>query len=173
MLDFRSPLIWSSALAGVVLACLGWLFLGGAERATAPLTNIQARLDAAPASRRSVAASPGSLAAALSPALLVASGGDIPVRLDGLSKSPHRMAALVSINNGPPQWLAQGATREGVTLVQVLSTKVLVDSRAGRRTIALGETSGVSPDLSGADASDQPPPGVRLPPPPASAPGAP
>jgi hypothetical protein len=151
------------------------LLLGGSARVIAPLDQLQGRLDAAPTSRAPTGASSGGAAsAALSVPLFAASTAEIPVRLNGLSRTPRRAAALVSIDGGPSQWLSQGATRDGITLVQVLSTRIVIDSRSGRRMVALGETSGSAADLAGADSgSDQPPPGTRMPPPPASAPGAP
>jgi hypothetical protein len=174
-LEFRSPVVLGAAPAGLALACIGWLLLGGSARVIAPLDQMQARLDAAPASRSLASASSGAaVSAALSTPLFAASAAEPSVRLDGLSRTPRRGAALLSINGGPSQWLVQGGTRDGITLVQVLSTKVVIDSRSGRRAVALGETSGSATDLAGGDlAGDQPPPGTRMPPPPASAPGAP
>lgn len=174
-MDLRSPVILGAAPAGLALACVGWLMLGGSARVVAPLDQMQARLDAVPAARSARGGSFGAAAsAALSTPLFATGAAELSVRLDGLSRTPRRAAALLSINGGPPQWLVQGGTREGVTLVQVLSTKVVIDSRSGRRAVALGEASGSASDLAGGDlAGDQPPPGTRMPPPPASAPGAP
>lgn len=175
MLELRSPLVLGAPAVGLALACAGWLVLGGAARITGPLDEMQTQLNAAPAGRALLGVSSESaVATALAAPLFVSSAAEIPVRLQGLARTPRRAAALLSINGGPPQWLSQGATREGVTLVQVLSTRVVIDSRAGRSTVLLGETSGSAAVLSGGDAaSDQPPPGTRMPPPPASAPGAP
>lgn len=172
-MELRSPVILGAGPAGLALACLIWLLFGGAARIIAPIDTAQARLDAAPAGRTSTASSPEiAVASALSVPLFGNASPEAPVRLDGLSKTPRRAAALVSINGGPSQWMTQGATRDGVTLVQVLSTKVVIDSRAGRSVISLGETSAGSASLAGSE-GDQPPPGTRMPPPPASAPGAP
>lgn len=169
-MEFRSPVVLGAAPAGLALACIGWLLLGGSARVVAPLDRMQARLDAAPAGRTQAATlSAAAASAALSIPLFAAGAAEPSVRLDGLSRTQRRAAALLSINGGPPQWLVQGGTREGVTLVQVLSTKVVIDSRSGRRAVALGETSGSASDLAG----DQPPPGTHMPPPPASAPVAP
>lgn len=174
-MELRSPLVLGAAPAGLALACIGWLLLGGSARVVAPLDQLQGRLEAAPAGRSPAGASSGAaVSAALAAPLFAANAAEVPVRLDGLSRTPRRAAALLSINGGPAQWLGQGATREGMTLVQVLSTRVVIDSRSGRRMVALGETSGSAADLAGGDlGNDQPPPGTRMPPPPASAPGAP
>ncbi|MFZ4607638.1 MAG: hypothetical protein ACOYM5_15425 [Caulobacter sp.] len=175
MLELRSPVVLAAAPAGLALACAGWLVLGGAGRVTGPLDEMQAQLNAAPAGRALLGVSSGAaVSSALATPLFVSNATEIAVSLQGLARTPRRAAALLSINGGPAQWLSQGATRDGVTLVQVLSTRVVIDSRAGRSVVLLGETSGGAAGLNGGDAgSDQPPPGTRMPPPPASAPGAP
>lgn len=175
MLELRAPLVVGAGPIGLALACAGWLVLGGAGRVTASLEEIQSQLNAAPAGRMSrETASASSLSAALGTPLFSTDAAQIAVKVEGLARTARRSAALVSIDGGPSQWLTQGATRDGVTLVQVLSTRVVIDSRAGRTVVLLGETSG-SPaaELASGAASDQPPPGTRMPPPPASAPGAP
>jgi hypothetical protein len=170
LLEFRSPVILAAVPVGLALACIGWFAFAGPARVLTPVQTAQGRLSALPSARASAGASTGgAVAAALSPALFGNAGAEIAVRLEGLSRTPRRSAALVSINGGPAGWLTAGATREGVTLVQVLSTKAVIDTIAGRRVITLGETSGAASTLAGGD--DQPPPGVRMPPPPASAPG--
>lgn len=175
MLELRSPLVLVAAPVGLALACAGWLVLGGAGRVTAPVDEMQTQLNAMPAGRPLAGPTAASaVSAALAAPLYSTSGAQVVVRLEGLARTPRRAAALVSINGGPALWLSQGATRDGVTLVQVLSTRVVIDSRAGRAAVSLGETSGSSaaqPVVDGG--SDQPPPGTRMPPPPASAPGAP
>jgi hypothetical protein len=91
---------------------------------------------------------------------------EVALRLDGLVHSPARVAALLSINGAPSDWLDLGASRDGVTLEDVTSNKVVVDTATGLREIILGQTPATA---DGAAA----PSGLRSPPPPASAPGMP
>jgi hypothetical protein len=91
---------------------------------------------------------------------------DIAVKLEGLVRTPGRVAALLSINGGASDWLELGQTREGVTLQEVSSSKVVVDTATGLKDVALGET-----PASAEPATGGLPPGFRSPPPPASAPG--
>lgn len=170
-MDFRSPVILGAAPVGLALAFLGWLVLSGGGGVIAPIETAESRLAAIPAvSAAGSSQADAFVAAALTPALFSTSSAQAAIRVEGLSRTPRRSAALVSINGGPSQWMTVGSTRDGATLVQVLSTRVVFETLAGRRVVGLGETAGRSADtLAGGD--DQPPPGVRMPPPPASAPG--
>jgi hypothetical protein len=79
---------------------------------------------------------------------------DLPtIRLDGLSRTPMRSAALVAINNKPAEWLAAGTTRDGVTLIEVQPSRAVVETFDGQQAIDLGQTAPApsKPSSSGAD----------------------
>jgi len=92
---------------------------------------------------------------------------EVLLKLDGLVRSPGRVAALLSINGAPSDWLELGQTRDGVTLQDVSSSKVVVDTATGLRDVVLGEP---APSVDAAPPSVS---GLKYPPPPASAPGQP
>ena len=91
------------------------------------------------------------------------------VKLEGIVRSPGRVAALISVNGAASDWLALGQTRDGVTLQDVQSSKVVVETATGAKDIFIGAG---SPSL---ELTHQAPPprGFRSPPEPASAPGMP
>jgi hypothetical protein len=65
-----------------------------------------------------------------------------------------------------------GESREGVIVQDVTASSVTIDTPRGVREVRLGEGAAPAPPM-GAEASEAPPPGFRMPPEPASAPGAP
>ena len=70
--------------------------------------------------------------------------------------------------------MSVGETRDGVTLQQVTSSKIVVDTAFGPKDVALGERSAGTSEPSSptvqASRTDEMPPGFRAPPPPANAP---
>jgi hypothetical protein len=100
------------------------------------------------------------------------------IRVDGVSVSRRRMAALVSIDAKPAEWLTVGESREGITLQGVSNSSITVETLLGSRTLNLGDQSAASAPAPGAASAvtpaaavvDQVPPGFRSPPEPASAP---
>lgn len=174
MLDFRSPLILGAAPAGLVLACLGWLVLGGPGHVVSPVAQAEERLAAIPTPGRIGVAQTAALGAAPGASLFAADVASPSIRLDGISRTARRTAALLSFNGAAAQWVTAGSTLQGATLAEVSAGRVVVDDINGRRVIRLGETAaGITGSEAAAPlAGDQPPPGVRMPPPPASAPGA-
>ncbi len=173
----RSPLILLGPVAGLVLAGAGWMLLGGSSRAVAPIDRIEQQVLAIPASRLGSVAVRSDVATAIAKPLFPEGLGRISIRLDGLSRSPGRTAALFSFNGGATQWVTLGSTVSGVTVVAISGSRASVDTATGRRDIRLGETVGEPPAPTGAGvtspaapAGDEPPPGTRLFPP-ASAPG--
>lgn len=169
MLDFRSPLILAAAPAGVVLGVLAWLVLGGPG---APLRAVDAA--GGPSARTRPAADagvgPAASLAGLPPLMgAQAAGPEVSVRLEGLVRRPGRVAALLAFNGGPPIWLAQGDTQSGMTLVDVGSASVILESVRGPVELKVGETSGSAPETP-PSAGDEPPAGARIPPEPNSAP---
>ncbi|ATQ43426.1 hypothetical protein [Caulobacter mirabilis] len=170
MLDLRSPVIFLAPLAGLLLACLGWLVLGGEGRVAAPLDEAEARLAALPVER------PLPQAAVYSgsggkPLFVVATPASL--RLEGVSRTPRRTAALISINGEPAQWIPVGTTLGGFTLSGVSATGVIVENLLGRQTIALGESLGgtSAAGSGGTPPQGAPPPGLQRGLEPASAPG--
>lgn len=95
------------------------------------------------------------------------------VTLIGVTRTPRRSAALVSINGAAADWMQLGESRDGVTLQDVGSNGVVIATVNGPKEIALGQTGMaasamvLAPSTAGPDG---PPPGFRSPPPPASAP---
>jgi hypothetical protein len=161
--------------AGLLAGALGWMVLGAhASGAPYRLAAFEARLSAIEAR----APRPGAPQADAAPAAaghpLFSVGGaalaDAVVRLDGLALTPRRSAALISINGKPAQWLERGSTIEGVTLQEVRSDKIVIDTATGPREVSLADKPGGEAKAA-AGASGDTPPGFRLPPPPASAPG--
>jgi len=146
------------------------MLVGGESSAEDRLGGAEARLAAV----RLVTPTPqvldGLLAEAVSRPIFALTTGpgavaDVTVRLDGLARSSRGGAALLSINGGPAQWLQQGASRDGVTLRDVQSSKVVLATALGGKEVALADQAAPAPD-----AAARPPPGYRMPPAPASAP---
>jgi hypothetical protein len=171
----RTPLIAGGALAGLVLAAAIWLLFGFAGAVTTPIDDLQVRLtaDRSPAPPATVLA--GAAARAIAAPIFALTTGpgavsDVTVRLDGLAISPRGQSALIAVNNQPAEWLALGASRDGVTLMQVHPSKVVLDTAIGFKEVALGQQSASAAAPSAAP-SIAIPPGAKLPPPPAGAPG--
>ena len=151
MFDRRSPLILGAAPLGLVLAAIAWLLFGAHASALPRLEDLTARLVATNANGGLhvlvVGADPVQPALA-TPLFALASGSgaaaDVPVRLDGLSITPGRRAALISIGGKPADWLEVGATRDGVTLMEVHPTKVTLDTAAGFKDVDLWQSSPVA-----------------------------
>jgi len=178
-------LVLGSAPVGLLTGMLAWLAAGGASASATALAPIESQLAAhqgavAPVRRVSHAADD-----LLTMPLFVLTTGpnavaDPALRLDGLSRSPRRVAALVSINGRPASWMVVGEEQDGVVLREVTPTKVVMDTPTGPKELVLGEqTQGQSggeqaaaqaPLSASAQINDQVPAGFKSPPPPASAP---
>jgi hypothetical protein len=176
-LDVRSPLIWGAAPAGLVAGALAWLVFGGAFSVSPELTGYETRLNALdthPA--RHIAGVSVSVADALAHPLFSVGGvalADVNIQLEGIALTPRRAAALLSINGQPAEWVERGVTKDGATLQQVLSTKVVIDTATGPHEVGLNDHPAPPTQASSAVGGAQQsavPPGYRLPPPPASAP---
>ena len=144
MFDHRSPLILGAGPIGLVLASIAWLLFGAHASALARLDDLTGRLTAANVTAgqngMAVVADPVQPVLA-TPLFALASGtgaaADIAVRLDGIAITGARRAALVSIGGKPADWLEAGATRDGVTLMEVQATKVTLDTAAGFKDVTL------------------------------------
>lgn len=100
---------------------------------------------------------------------------EMTVLVQGIARSPLRTAALLSVNGAPAEWVGLGESVQGVVLEDVSSGGVTIDTPRGVREVRLGEGgagAGAGAPIESA-AADAPPPGYRMPPEPASAPGAP
>ncbi len=177
----------AAAPIGLATGILAWFAAGGASANTERLAPLEQQIAGVKLAQRPASqdgyVSIADLAAAPIFAMTVGPGAvvDPLIRLDGVALTHQRVAALISIDGAPSEWVKAGETRGGVTLQQVRSTKIVVDTPLGTKEVALGERSGTSSAASGATSpaqapvtsSDQTPPGFRSPPPPASAPRAP
>jgi hypothetical protein len=170
---------------GLATGFLAWFAAGGASASADRLDPLRVQVANLKAPNRSEpAAAYADISGMASTPIFVLTTGpaaikEPAVRVDGLSVSRRRVAALLSIDGQPAQWMSVGEKREGFTLVEVSSTRVLIETLAGPKAIALGEQAGsvaATPapiQTAAAPAPDQVPPGFRSPPPPASAPTAP
>lgn len=160
---------------GLALGALCWLIVGRASSG-AQLGELEARLAQVPPARlvtRSASLVDLTLAAPLFGAVAqVAAAPDPSVALFGVTKTPRRTAALISISGGAADWIMVGETREGVTLQDVRSSSVAVTTANGSRDISLGQagSSVAGAAVSSQGGSDPSAQGFRSPPPPASAP---
>jgi len=130
--------------SGLAVGALGWVLFAGGGPASRPLGEIEGRLDrltirAAPA-RAAAPDRGGQIVGAPLFALTTGPGAvaEAAIRLEGLARSRGRAAALVSINGKPSEWLELGATRDGVTLREVMGSKIVVDTATGFKEVTLG-----------------------------------
>lgn len=181
----RLELIGLTAPLGLATGLVAWLIAGGLSVRANALDDVHGRLARlkapAPAVARGSEASAASLLGAPLFALTTGPGAvrEPSIRVDGVSVSRRRMAALVSIDAGPAEWLIIGESRAGVTLQAVSGSGITVETLLGTRTLNLGDQSAASAPAPGAASTvtqaaavvqDQVPPGFRGPPEPASAP---
>jgi hypothetical protein len=175
------PLLVAAIPVGLVVGFLAWSLAGGAEATDTVLGDLQRRVTSLRAPRTFSGGPDGYDVASLAaePLFVLTTGpGAVPqptVRLDGVVSSKARVAALLSINDRPAEWLGLGETRDGVTLQHVAGGKVTIDTVYGPAEVALGERIGGPPPQAVAQPAvssvpDQLPPGLRGLPPPASAP---
>ena len=166
------------------------MLAGGSSAATRQIEPLAQQVAALRAPRAAIdAPAPGDLGGLLSNPLFPLTTGPsaVPqptIRLDGVARAGRRSAALLSINDQPSDWLSQGESRDGVTLLDVSASRAVVDTLYGPREVRLGQrvpegasavaggqeqvTSPSNPSNIGG--LDEVPPGFRSPPPPASAP---
>jgi len=167
-LDLRETLGLAAA-GGLAIACVASLALAGRGEA-ASIDRLDARVAAVAVRTTRQATAPSVHLLGKAPPLFpILSGSaaapEAVIRLEGLARSPQRVAALVAVNGAPAAWLSVGETRDGVTLEEVAAASVTVATERGPRTLVLGQ-GGPAP----AAPSDAPPAGLRAPAEPASAP---
>lgn len=171
-------LFLAAAPVGLATGLLAWMVAGGAKAGLEKLEPVAAQIGALPVPRANPSSEPYVSIADLvaSPIFALSNGpgamSDPIVRLDGLSVSAKRTAALVSINGAPSEWLRVGDSRSGVTIQQVRVDKVVVDTELGPREVALGQRLGgeTAQTVNPATGTDPAASGYRSPPAPASAP---
>jgi len=175
----RRNLILLGAPVGAVAGFSVWLAAGGASADAdrlAPLQQQATRLRPPPP--HSDAALVTDITDLLATPIFALTTGvgavkESALRLDGVSISRRRTAALLSIDGQPAEWWSVGDSRDGFTLQQVRASRVSLETPLGVREVVLGVSAGAPPADPGAAPPavvDQPPPGFRAPPPPASAP---
>lgn len=183
-MDLRQILIIGAG-AGVALVCAGSLLLAG-RRESAQLLALDERVSAIGVRAAKPARAPSLHLLAAAPPLFPFAGdagvSEAVIRLEGVARTPERMAALVSINGTSSAWLGLGETREGVTLQAVRADGATFDTALGERAVAFGQAP-AAPTVGGGAASvasaalsapapESPLPELRRPPEPANAPGA-
>ena len=177
MLALRTPLIPLAVLAGLALGALAWL-AAGRQDTLAPLQEQLSALRPA----RGVQQTSGAPTLAGPPLFALSVGPnavkDPAVAVLGLSRMPGRSAALLSIDGKPAAWLARGESRDGVILREVGAGRATLELPFGLKDLRVGEGETVAagpstpgPPMPGLTSGDAAPPGFRMPPPPASAPG--
>jgi len=180
LLDFRSPLMAWAAPAGLVLAALAWLVLHGLvfEPTVAGLEKGFAASRPVSADRVQVNdLSPliSRIAAAPIFALTTGPGAvtETQVQLEGLAITPKSKAALLVVDGKAATWYDLGASRDGITVMEIGASRVTVDTATGFKEVGLFDKPAAAPANGAVPAkpgSNAVPPGFRTPPPPASAP---
>jgi len=169
-------LILGGLPVGLVLGAFVWLMIGhGGPQVDALEASVVELQKMTPASSRRVASAAAGLALQGVPlfgrANSEALGPEPALVLQGLVRTPRRMAALIAINGKPADWLSVGETRDGVTLQDITAHGVTVTSANGAKDISFGAAAPAPTMPTAPPANDSgPPPGFRSPPAPASAP---
>lgn len=177
----RTFLMTAGVAAGLAISLVAWWSAGGGAANSDRVSATAAELQRARVQTVSHLAKSATRVADLraSPLFLSTVGPgavrEPSMRLDGVSLSRRRVAALLSIDGRAATWVLAGETREGVTLQEVRADRVVVETVLGFKDLALGEQTSASGPASVAgpdvlETGDVPPPGVRMPPAPASAP---
>jgi hypothetical protein len=180
---YNVTLLGWAAPAGLATGLVAWMLAGGAAASFEKLDGVEAQLMAlrTPAIHRTVdEINTADLLATPLFALTTGPGAirEPSIRLDGISLSRRRLAALVSVDGKPSVWLTPGQSADGVTLQEMSSNSAVFDTVVGAKTLSLGEQSAASaPDPHAAPppgplpaAAEPMPRGVHAPPEPASAP---
>lgn len=185
MPERRSSVVLFAVPSGLLLGVVAWQLVISADHAG----SLAALEEGAAALSRpmTLAVAPARLAGPPLFALTTGTGSvrDVQVALSGISRMPGRSAALLAIDGKPGVWVGVGEVQDGVIVREVTPASVTLDTPLATLTLRLGERSGGAPAAPAAvtgpspaagpppaAVADTPPPGYRLPPAPASAPGA-
>jgi hypothetical protein len=179
----RIELIGVATPLGLATGLVAWLLAGGLSVRANTLENIHVQLAGlrAPATVTARAGESGASALLGTPLFALTTGPgavrEPAIRVDGISMTKRRLAALVSIDARPAEWLLAGESRDGVTLQSVSASSVTIETPLGSKTLNLGDQSAASSPvtappgpMAAAGPHDQIPNGFRSPPEPASAP---
>ncbi|ADU15342.1 hypothetical protein [Asticcacaulis excentricus] len=136
------------ALGTAIAASLGGVAVFVAD----PTQPVNARLDLIQSQLKALPkAGPVAVGAALSdvtllaqqPIFVMSTGANAykekAVKLIGISISPGRRAALVSVDGQPAVWMGIGETQDELVLIEVGSNAVRFDTPVGARTISINE----------------------------------
>lgn len=183
----RLALFGGAVPLGLATGLAAWLVAGGASANFETLDGLETKVRGLRAPRTSIhrVSYGGANDLLASPIFAMTTGADAlrepSIRLDGVSISSRRTAALVSVDGKFSEWMRVGEARDGVTLQALSASGATFETPLGSKQLALGEQSAASAPLQAAAAppqgaspivSDEMPPGFRSPPPPASAPPA-
>lgn len=181
----RIALIGIAIPVGLATGLAAWVLADGLTARAGALETTHARLvGMRPPAAAAHAASYDGAATLLGTPLFALTTGpgavrEPSIRVDGISMSRRRMAALVSIDAKPAEWLNVGETRDGVSLQAIAASSATFETALGTKTLNLGDQSAASAPAAGASTAqaavtpvvqDQVPQGFRSPPEPASAP---
>lgn len=163
-----------SVAAGLILAGIFWLIFGVHTTALGALNRMDQRLAALPAVTSRSLAEEGIASRILAAPLFALTTGpgavtEATIHLEGLVITPALKAVLVSIDGKTPDWLTLGASRDGVTLIDVQGSKATFDTATGFKDVGLGDAGPGSGPGVAAQASSNSPPGQGLQPPPPNA----
>lgn len=175
----KLTLIAAAVPVGLIVGLTAWFVAGGGSSAAAALAPLSAAMERPIAPRRSPPRAMDRSSAALVGAplfALTAGPGAIrepSIRVDGLSVSTRRTAALLSIDGRPSEWLRVGESRYGVSIQAVTGSVVVLETAVSTKELALGEQAAATapaPEQMAAGPAQDLPAGVRAPLEPASAP---
>jgi hypothetical protein len=165
----RRPIVPAGGAFGLLLAAVIFLLFGARASSVSRLDDLDARLTKDRLEESRAPSSSAVLSRLIAKPVFALTTGpgalpDVAVTLTGVAIGPQKTAALISVGGGPVQWLALGATRDGVTLTQVQASKVVVDTPIGFKEVRLWDqvSTGAQMQVSGV----RPEPGPAQPPPP-------
>lgn len=156
-------LILGSCGAGAAAGALAWLVFAPSFAEDAGLRALQARLKSPTASQ---AAETEPALAALGqplftpedlapPAASAEAPAEVPVRVEGVSLSNGRSAALLSVAGQPARWISAGGSASGLTVLRITPAGVTVRTAAGKtRDIGVGEKPAAAGPVSAAAQGD-------------------
>ena len=147
-------------LATLGAASLGWILIGLPLSKPALLSKLERADWPRAATRSPVAARTPDLTKA--PLIFATTLGpnaasEINIALHGVAKGPRGQAALVAIGDALAAWLNLGETRDGVTLLSIEASKIVVDTALGFRTVSLDKPESARPQPTPIAASSQRP----------------
>lgn len=134
----------AGAALGLATGWAAWMAAGGPTVLTSKAASLVAELGALQAPRLdSVGPVAGADEAPPRPLFQLTTGPNAvhepALRLDGLTVTRKRRAALLSIDGRPAEWLSRGEIRDGVTLTDLSPTAAVLDTLVGTHVLKLGD----------------------------------